>query len=77
MVSSFQNQGSNQHPLQWKIQVLTTRDVPVMRTLKVDSLVVVLQSLSCIQLFATPWTAAHQAPLSFTISWSLLKIQVH
>ena len=21
----------------------------------------------------TPWTAAHQAPLSFTISWSLLK----
>ena len=24
-------------------------------------------------LFATPWTAAHQAPLSFTISQSLLK----
>ena len=24
-------------------------------------------------LFATPWTAAHQAPLSSTISWSLLK----
>jgi len=22
----------------------------------------------------TPWTAAHQAPLSFTISWSLLKL---
>ena len=34
--------------------------------------VVVVQSLSGIQLFATPWTAAHQAPLS-TISWSLLK----
>ena len=25
-------------------------------------------------LFATPWTAAHQAPLSFTISWSLLRL---
>ena len=29
--------------------------------------VVVVQSLSCVQLFATPWTAAHQASLSFTI----------
>ena len=35
--------------------------------------VVVVQSLSCVQLFATPWTAAHQASLSFTISRSLLK----
>ena len=25
------------------------------------------------QLFATPWTAAHQAPLSTTVSWNLLK----
>ena len=23
-----------------------------------------VQSLSCVQLFATPWTVAHQAPLS-------------
>ena len=29
--------------------------------------------LSHVQLFATPWTAALQASLSFTISWSLLK----
>ena len=35
--------------------------------------VVAVQSLSCVQLFVTPRTAAHQAPLSFTISWSLLK----
>ena len=35
--------------------------------------VVVVQSLSCVWLFATPWTAAHQASLSFTISRSLLK----
>ena len=33
----------------------------------------VVQCLSCIWLFVTPWTAACQAPLSFTNSWSLLK----
>ena len=35
--------------------------------------VVLVQLLSCVWLLATPWTAAHQAPLSSTISWSLLK----
>ena len=35
-------------------------------------LIVVVQSLRRVQLFATPWTAAHQAPPSSTISWSLL-----
>ena len=34
----------------------------------------VAQSLSCVRLFATPWTAAHQASLPFTISRSLLKL---
>ena len=34
----------------------------------------VVQSLSHVQLFATPWTAAHQASLSFSIFWSLLKL---
>ena len=34
----------------------------------------VIQSLSPIQLFATPWTAACQASLSFTISQSSLKL---
>ena len=34
----------------------------------------VVQSLSHIQLFATPWSAAHQASLSFTISLSVLKL---
>ena len=33
-----------------------------------------VQQLSCVQLFVTLWTAAHQASLSFTISWSLLKL---
>ena len=32
-----------------------------------------VQSLSWIWLFAAPWTVAHQAPLSSTISHSLLK----
>ena len=33
----------------------------------------IVQSLSHVQLFAAPWTAAHQASLFFTISWNLLK----
>ena len=36
-------------------------------------LAVVVQSLSRIWLLVTPWTAARQASLSCTISWSLLK----
>ena len=35
--------------------------------------VVVVQSLTCVRLLATPWTAARQASLSFTIFQSLLK----
>ena len=35
--------------------------------------VYMVRSLSRILLFVTPWTAACQAPLSSTISWSLLK----
>ena len=33
-----------------------------------------VQSLSRVQLFATPWIAAHQASLSITNSWSSLKL---
>ena len=35
---------------------------------------VVVQSLSSVQLFVTPWTAAYQACLSLTVSQSLLKL---
>ena len=35
---------------------------------------IVVQSVSCVWLFVTPWTAACQAYLSFAISWSLLKL---
>ena len=34
---------------------------------------VVVQSLSCVLLFATPWLQHGQSPLSSTVSWSLLK----
>ena len=33
-----------------------------------------VQSLSCVRLSVTPWTAAHRASLSITNSWSLLKL---
>ena len=32
-----------------------------------------VQKLNCVLLFVTTWTAAHQASLSITNSWSLLK----
>jgi len=35
---------------------------------------IVVRSLGCVPLFATPWTTAHQASLSFSISQSLLKL---
>ena len=33
----------------------------------------IVQLLSRVQLFENPWTEAHQASVSITISWSLLK----
>ena len=36
--------------------------------------VVVAPSLSRVRPFVTPWTAAHQASLSITISWRFLKL---
>ena len=35
--------------------------------------VVVVALFSCVQFFATPWTAVHQASLSFAISQTWLK----
>ena len=37
-------------------------------------MIVIVQLLSCVWLFVTPWTAAHQTSLSFSISWSLLTL---
>ena len=44
-----------------------------MSTLLLFSLPFVVQMLSHVWLFVTPWTAACQVPLPFTISWSLIK----
>ena len=41
--------------------------------LSLITLEVVVHLLSCVQLFVTPGTAERQAPLSFTVSWSLLR----
>ena len=45
----------------------------VCRLIKEHPFLVFVQSFGRVQLFGTPWTAAHQASLSFSISWSLLK----
>ena len=37
-------------------------------------IIIVVPSLTRVQFFLTPWTAACQTSLSFTISWSLLKL---
>ena len=51
--------------------LLSVHEILQVRTL--EWAVAVVQSLSRVQLFAT-WITAHQASLSFTISWSLLKL---
>ena len=38
---------------------------------------VVVQSLSCVPLFATPWTAARQASLSFTTSQVMVHLYMY
>ena len=49
------------------------KEEPHWRTLMGENVVVVVQFLTFVQLFVTPWTAACQASLSITNSWSLLK----
>ena len=49
------------------------KSLPVLLIMESLFSVVAVQSLSCVRLFATPWTAAHQAPLSSTVSWNLLR----
>ena len=50
--------------------ILTLQSMWKINTERISS----VQSLSHVRLFATPWTATHQAPLSITNSWSLLKL---
>ena len=50
----------------------------ISNNLKLEKIVLLwissFQLLSCVRLFATPWTAAHQASLSITNSQNLLKL---
>ena len=45
----------------------------LLQNIEYSSLCYIVVQFSCVQLFATPWTAAHQAPLSITNSQSLPK----
>ena len=63
----------------WKIMLCykverCSEDDSYMSTGHRRQIVVVVQSLSRVRVFAAPWTAAHKAALSFTISLSLLKL---
>ena len=53
---------------------LTAINIGRMLTMCQASCFAAVQWLRRVQLFATPWTAAHQASLYFTISWGLLKL---
>ena len=46
------------------------------RSMSFFGFVLISHFCCCVWLFATPWTAAQQASLFFTISWSLLKLFV-
>ena len=66
---------SNSH-LQLVISGLSSIILVFLGTLNLQFWVSV-QLLSCVRLFATPWTAARQASLSITNSWSPPKPHVH
>ena len=66
LVSCQWSEGQTQHG----IIMLDVRTCLILERL----VVVIVQSLSCIWFFVTPWTAARQAFLSFTNSRSLLKL---
>ena len=57
-----------------KSQVTSSRSKAQIDNVRGNTNFVVVQKLSCVRLFATLWTAAHQAFLSFNISWNVLKL---
>ena len=58
----------------WKISIHFLRPYGGWVSLSFFACISSVQSLSRVWLFATPWTAAHQASLSITSSQSLLKL---
>ena len=65
---------NSQHVHVWLLTSSSSHEVYSCYFGSLPRFVVVVQLLSHVHLFATPWTAAHQASLSFTISRSLLKL---
>ena len=62
------DQGWNLGPLHWKRGVLTTGEPEKSPALVFKSTLFVLSLFSHVLLFVTPWTVAHQAPLSMGFS---------
>ena len=65
----------NQHTTQNKDNKTWASKKRIRMGMFLYSYLVVVQSLSRVWLFVTPWTAAHQASLSFIISQSLLRFR--
>ena len=61
------------HTHSWVIYIYTCTHIHT-SLLRVHTHVVAVPSPGHVQFFMTPWTAAHQASLSFTISQSLLRL---
>ena len=73
-VVELQTNGITQYVL-FGVWLLLLSIVPVSQSCCVGYFVLLLLSLlSHVWLFVTPWTEARQASLSFTFSWSLLKL---
>ena len=61
-------------PYKRRVMIINIKHIWKMSLSFGSSLITSVQSLSHVWLFATPWTAACQASLSITHSWSLLKL---
>ena len=70
--STWMNKFTVVHP-EWNINQCY-KEISYQTWKDMEELSVWVQSLSCVRLFATPWTAAHQVSLSITNSRSWLKL---
>ena len=73
----MEGEGKHREDVLWTIilQIWNTGKLPKLeKWSKYIKRISSVQSLSRVQLFVTPETAAHQPPLSITNSWSLLKL---
>ena len=58
----------------WLLYICSAMPCIISSIRKFSKCISSVQSLSCVQLFATPWITACQASLSITNSWSLPKL---